>query len=88
MQTITATQAVMTLIQTLPPPERKTIYLWLTQHRSEFENIPNLKTPTFEEERLDFYQLSEKSLNRAYGDDEPEYSEEDFLEINPNYNPI
>ena len=62
--------------------------MWLTQHRSEFENIPNLKTPAFEEERLEFYQLSEQSLNRAYGDDEPEYSEEDFLEVNPNYNPI
>jgi arsenate reductase-like glutaredoxin family protein len=88
MQTMTVTQAVLTLIQTLPPPERKTIYVWLTEHRAEFEDISNYKKQTFEEEQLEFYKLSSQSLSRAYGDDEPEYSEEDFLEVNPNYNPI
>ena len=39
----------------------------------------------FEEERADFYRQSNQNLNRAYGDDEPEYTEEDFLEINPNF---
>ena len=41
----------------------------------------------FEEEREDFYQQSNQNLNRAFGDDEPIYTEEDFLEINPNFNP-
>jgi hypothetical protein len=39
----------------------------------------------FEDERKDFYRQSNQNLNRAYGDDEPDYTEEDFLEINPNF---
>ena len=39
----------------------------------------------FEEEREDFYQQSNQNLNRAFGDDEPIYTEEDFLEINPKF---
>lgn len=43
-------------------------------------------SPTdLEEERKDFYRQSNQNLNRAYGDDEPEYMEEDFLEINPKF---
>ena len=37
------------------------------------------------EERTGFYRQLNQNLNRAYGDDEPEYTEEDFLEINPNF---
>jgi hypothetical protein len=38
-----------------------------------------------EEERTDFCRQSNQNLNRAFGDDEPTYTEEDFLEINPNF---
>lgn len=49
------------------------------------ETTKTTSSTLFEEERTDFYRQSNQNLNRAYGDDEPEYMEEDFLEINPNF---
>jgi hypothetical protein len=42
---------------------------------------------TFEEERAEFLYASALNLNRAYGDDEPEYTDADIKEHNPNYRP-
>ena len=39
----------------------------------------------FEEERNEFFNMAGQNLNRAFGDDEPAYTEEDFLETNPNF---
>lgn len=49
------------------------------------ETTKTTSSTEFEEERTDFYRQSNQNLNRAYGDNEPEYTEEDFLEINPNF---
>ena len=43
---------------------------------------------SFEEERREFLQASAMNLNRAYGDDEPDYDETDLIEKNPNYRPL
>ena len=43
---------------------------------------------SFEEERREFLQASAMNLNRAYGDDEPDYNETDLIEKNPNYRPL
>jgi hypothetical protein len=37
------------------------------------------------EEREDWVRLSLQSLERAYGDDEPEYSRDQIKEANPEY---
>jgi hypothetical protein len=49
------------------------------------ETTKTTSSTDFEEERADFYRQSNQNLNRAFGDDEPTYTEEDFLEINPNF---
>jgi hypothetical protein len=38
-------------------------------------------------ERNDWYALAAQSLNRAYSDDEPDYSNVPLLEVNPFYQP-
>jgi len=38
-----------------------------------------------QEEREFFLQLSQQGLARAYGDDEPEYTDDMLKEINPEY---
>lgn len=38
-------------------------------------------------ERRDWLRLSAQGLNRAYGDDEPEYTDADLIERNPDYRP-
>lgn len=38
-------------------------------------------------ERRDWLRLSAQGLNRAYGDDEPEYTDADLKELNPDYRP-
>ena len=49
------------------------------------KKIKTTSSTDLEEERTDFYRQSNQNLNRAYGDDEPTYTKEDFLEINPNF---
>lgn len=41
--------------------------------------------PEDDQEREDWYRLSEQGLARAYGDDEPEYTEADIKKWNPLY---
>ena len=38
----------------------------------------------FDTEREDFLKLSAYGLSRAYSDDEPEYTLDDCIELNPN----
>ncbi len=38
-------------------------------------------------ERTDFHALSLQGLSRAYGDDEPEYTDADLIWINPDFKP-
>ena len=38
-------------------------------------------------EREFWYRLGAEGLGRAYGDDEPEYTDADLIERNPNYRP-
>jgi hypothetical protein len=49
------------------------------------ETTKTTSSTEFEDERKEFYRQSNQNLNRAFGDDEPTYTEEDFLEINPNF---
>jgi len=39
----------------------------------------------FDDEREEFIKASLARLSRSYGEDEPEYSEQDVLERNPGY---
>jgi hypothetical protein len=39
------------------------------------------------EEDADFRRLTHLSLNRAYGENEPEYTDADIKEFNPNFKP-
>ena len=41
--------------------------------------------PEDDEEREDWLRLSGQGLERAYGQDEPEYGPESFKELNPKY---
>lgn len=56
-----------------------------------FELEPNVKLivtvlpESYDEEREDWAQLSLESLERTYGDDEPEYSLDLVKEANPEY---
>lgn len=38
-----------------------------------------------EAERADFIRMAAASLERAYGPDEPQYTLDDLIEVNPNY---
>ena len=38
-----------------------------------------------DEEREEWFRFAAASLARAYGDDEPEYTLDDLIEINPDY---
>ncbi len=49
-----------------------------------FEPIQNY---TEEQERADWRSATHAAMNRAYGDDEPEYTEAHLIERNPNYRP-
>lgn len=63
----------------------------LADYRTEIQRIhgnsPSLEdlTRAANAEREDWYRLSATGLERAYGEDEPEYTEDMFKEPNPNY---
>jgi len=78
LQAAPQTQALILLFKTMTPETQK-----------EFKEWVNYVEPSldFEEEKNEFYKMTGQNLNFAYGDDEPEYSENDFLELNPNFNP-
>ena len=76
MYTAPQTQALILLFKTMPAQTQKEFKEWVNDTSTEFE-----------EERNEFFSMAGQNLNHAYGDDEPEYTEEDFLEINPNFNP-
>ena len=38
-----------------------------------------------EAERADFFRMAAASLERAYGPNEPEYTLDDLIKVNPNY---
>jgi hypothetical protein len=42
-------------------------------------------TESLEAERADFFRMAAASLERAYSPDEPEYTLDDLIEVNPNY---
>ncbi len=46
-----------------------------------------VKTDADNDERADWLQLSVSNLERAYGDDEPDYGDADLLTTNPTYRP-
>jgi hypothetical protein len=82
MQTATS-QALVLIFRKMPLPDRKAFYEWIKVHEKEIES--DTIDYDLEEERNDFLNLSASGLNRAYSDDEPEYSIEDCVEINPNF---
>ncbi len=77
---MTAARAIITLIETLPPQEKQEVVKWVKEH----ENKPYDHEKV---ERKDFLKLSAIGLNRAYSDNEPEYTLDDCIEINPNFKP-
>jgi hypothetical protein len=80
MQQTVASQALVTIFMTMPKKDQKAFKQWIIEHQEEIE------TETFKEnfdsERIDFLKLSAYGLNRAYSDDEPEYTLEDCIELN------
>jgi hypothetical protein len=78
MQAAPQTQALILLFKTMTPETQKEFKEWINDVEPSSD---------FEEEKIDFYRMTGQNLNLAYGDDEPEYSENDFLELNPNFNP-
>ena len=76
MHTAPQTQALILLFKTMPPQTQKEFKEWINANETSTD---------FEQERNDFFSMAGQNLNRAYGDNEPEYTEEDFLEINPNF---
>lgn len=73
---MTASSALITLFKTLSLQEQKKVAKWIKEHESEL---------LVNEQKEDFFKLSAQGLNRAYGTDEPEYTLEDCLELNPNF---
>lgn len=47
--------------------------------------LERVKTDAESDERVDWLHLSAINLERAYGDNEPDYNEADLLASNPNY---
>jgi hypothetical protein len=41
--------------------------------------------PEEDQEREEWYRMAEQALNRAYGSDEPEYTLDDIIKANPDY---
>lgn len=54
---------------------------------SELLSILDRAREQEEAERRDWLRLSASGLERAYGDDEPEYTDADLKELNPDYRP-
>ena len=54
---------------------------------SELLSILDRAREQEEAERRDWLRLSAQGLERAYGDDEPEYTDADLKELNPDYRP-
>jgi hypothetical protein len=79
MQAAPQTQALILLFRTMTPETQKEFKEWINDVEPSAD---------FEEEQSVFYNMSGQNLNRAYGDGEPEYAEQDFLELNPNFNPL
>lgn len=78
MQAAPQTQALILLFKTMPPETQKEFKEWIKHVEHSLD---------FEEEKIELYKMTGQNLNLAYGNDEPEYTEKDFLEINLNFNP-
>lgn len=78
IQAAPQTQALILLFKTMTPETQKEFKEWINDVESSLD---------FEEEKNEFYKMTGQNLNFAYGDDEPEYSEQHLLELNPNFNP-
>ncbi len=73
---MSASSALITLFKTLPLQEQKKVAKWIKEHESDL---------FVDEERADYIKLSSQGLNRAYGADEPEYTLDDCIELNSNF---
>ena len=78
MKVATQTQALILLFKTMALETQKEFKEWINYIEPSLD---------FDAEKTDFYKMTGQNLNLAYGNDEPEYSEKDFLELNPNFNP-
>lgn len=76
---MTVARALITLYQTLPPQEQREVAMWIKTH----ETNPKEE----QQERKDFLSLSNFGLNGAYSDNEPEYTIDDCISVNPNFKP-
>ena len=79
-------------ILTDPQGNPKTAMIDLQQHDNQLNplvaGLLDLLTQQQEDhERREFLEASMLNLNRAYGDDEPEYTDAHLIERNPNYQP-
>lgn len=72
---MTVARALITLFKTLPPEEQKEVSMWIKKHESSNQSQEI-------DERKDFLEFSASGLNRAYNDNEPEYSLDDCIEEN------
>lgn len=78
IQAAPQTQALILLFKTMTPQTQKEFKEWINDIEPSLD---------FEAEQSLFYNIAGQNLNHAFGDDEPEYSAQDLLELNPNFNP-
>ncbi|PLK46001.1 hypothetical protein [Emticicia sp. TH156] len=76
---MTASSALITLFKTLSRQEQRKVAKWIKEHESKLLDSE-------EDERKEYVQLSNQGLNQAFGVNEPEYTLEDCIEINPDFN--
>ena len=83
--------AVLTIdLNRLDPTDSPLVAALLDRLKTDDDNAPVIPYETaenFEQERREFLEASMISLNRAYGDDEPEYTIDDCIWINPDFKP-
>ena len=73
---MSASSALIILFKTLSLQEQKKVTKWIKEHESDL---------FIGKEREDFIEFSSQGLNRAYRIDEPEYTLEDCIALNPNF---
>lgn len=82
--------AVLTIhLDSLPAEVSPLVTALLNQIQADERTaLPYEFAPTFEQERREFLEASMINLNRAYGEDEVEYTIDDCKWVNPNFKPL
>jgi hypothetical protein len=73
-------QEIETAVSQLTPEQLADFRAWFT----EFE-ARSARPTSVADERAEWFHFAGRAFNSAYGDDEPDYTEADLKEINPEY---